>query len=269
MNQKLIIPGLDVDETGLVYGCEVLRLKKNFQERMELAKSVVSNFKQIVDAVVEYKTDAIADGRIYPKCYRRKERDGVYGDGIPEKEIARGLFLIGDSSRFMLQPCAEEDIGTVVDYEIPLFHTRSKDAPRKVDMISVGRNSDEIFILELKAWNANDHLMRCLLEAHAYSLFADREKLKCDYKVSPSAKIVICPVVFKDSIAYEDFRAMQDGEAQPLMDLKKLIEADTEVEVRFAVLDKNAIPAFPPDPTGREFQADKWWYGTRSNFGEK
>ena len=121
------------------------------------------------------------------------------------------------------------DLGTILDYQIPLKNVRS-DKAGKVDLVSYNSNKNEIYFIELK-WNtAKDTLLRCILEAYTYSKIVDEEKFKKDFKINKEALIVPCVLIFNGTNAAEMY---QNEKEYPY--LHKLIN---ELKVKIKVIDK-------------------------------
>lgn len=161
-----------------------------------------------------------------------------------EKNIAKALFRLSEENLPIrlyesTNPRILNDIGTVQDFEVPLFYP----GKRNIDLISkVGKS--RLLILELKRNHAKETLLRCILEAYTYSKICDRKILRDTFAMENTAKIVICPLIFTDSTAHED---LEDIDNRP--NLRKLIseieKADKEVAIRFAILDNACFQSVP------------------------
>ena len=167
------------------------------------------------------------------------------------------------------------NIGAIEDYEVPLLLKGSNTLKRCIDLVSVVRSpdgqADKIFFLELKKNNSQETLMRCILEAYTYMLFSDRKRIRQDFHVSSSARIVICPLIFKgvNNAAYEDLLALKrkqrDDGGSDLNELVEeikaqsvLVESKPPIEFCVGVLDADKIQQMAPqDRDGKQFQ-EEW-----------
>ena len=201
-----------------------------------------------------------------------------------EKMIARALCLLSKSGKrlpldtelsFGHDLIIESDLGKFIDYEVPLFRKGN----RKIDLISVKNNS--LYIIELKRHKSNETLVRCLMEAFSYYLFdklANRESLRDKdrfkghlteaFGLNDSSTTVVCPLIFKGSRAWNDLKAIKDGEPLGIRILQlvqemKRIAGTPNFGVSCAVIDPydtriRRMEEWPCDSDGRKFAADDW-----------
>lgn len=232
---------------------------------------VTCNLKAIKDDIERY----VKGKTRYPKSYdvRGASHKMQYKKAVAEKEIARAM--INWQRKFNTSiPLSGESttnsIGELRNYEVPFFvGKKNRAVGEKIDIISVTDAKRELYILELKNNQSNETLLRCLLEAFTYSLFADRVRLKEAYGASQNAKIVICPLIFKGTRPYKDFVEL-NGKAE-FEKLLKEMEQVGDVKVKFAVLDANDwgdekkyTTEFPSDCEGKEFKPE-WLWGVKNN----
>lgn len=111
-----------------------------------------------------------------------------------------------------------EDIGHVLNYEVPLYGKNSDDGG-EIDLFSYNEKKDTAFILELKKPDAPDTLLRCIMEVYNYWSRVDRVKLLRDFSLSPDTSVTPAVLVFKDSVAANEYDSLYD---RP--NLKYLIE---------------------------------------------
>ena len=105
--------------------------------------------------------------------------------------------------------------GTVVDYQIPLKDSQNDKGVGKIDLISYNEKNNELFILELKKPESDESFLRCCLEAYTYSKIINKDKLIKDFQsarhilcsIKSDAKIVPCPLVFKESKAATEYKS--------------------------------------------------------------
>ncbi len=144
-----------------------------------------------------YKTKSHSTPRVPPSSSNRDEE--------------RTAILLFKSKRTF------EDFGTIIDYQVPLKNNNKNKKVGKIDLLSI--KDDNFFILELKIKdNKNDGLLLSALEAYTYSKIIDADKLKKDYNISPSCKIVPAPLIFKGSRPFNEFQSDEYPLLHRLMD---------------------------------------------------
>jgi len=72
-----------------------------------------------------------------------------------------------------------ENIGQIIDYQIPINNSKY-DKYGKVDLLSEINN--DLILIELKANNNSETLLRCVLEIYTYYKQLDLDKLRIDFK---------------------------------------------------------------------------------------
>lgn len=209
----------------------------------------------------------------YPKSYNVNcsSHRMQYKAAVPEKEIARAMINWQRKFRKSI-PLREESttnsIGELRNYEVPFFVGKNNHVVgERIDIISVTDDKRELYILELKNNQSPETILRCLLEAFTYSLFADRVRLKEAYGASQNAKIVICPLIFKGTTPFEQLKQL-NGKPE-FAKLLREMERVGDVKVKFAVLDANDwgdekkyTTEFPSDCDGKEFKPE-WLWGVK------
>ena len=111
-----------------------------------------------------------------------------------------------------------EDIGCVLNYEIPLYGN-SKDDGGEIDLLSFNKEKNAAFVLELKKPNANDTLLRCIMEVFNYWSRVDRERLLKNFNLSPDTGVIPAVLVFERCVAAIEYASL---DVRP--NLKHLIE---------------------------------------------
>ncbi len=106
-----------------------------------------------------------------------------------EQRIAMKLF-----NNKTLQPFNE-----VFHYQTPL-----KDG-RGIAIDLLARDTDSVYILELKRPESKETLLRCVLEIYTYYLMLDYEKLFQDFNIRNNPALRKGVLIFKNSQAYTDF----------------------------------------------------------------
>lgn len=72
-----------------------------------------------------------------------------------------------------------EGIGKFFDYQIPLKKSQKDTGVGKIDLVSI--DGDKLRLIEIKAEDAKDTLLRCVLEAYTYSKQLDSDRFKSEY----------------------------------------------------------------------------------------
>jgi len=242
--------------------------------RRKLLKWTTGHLPIIVEAICTYRKKRV--NNLYPNPYNHARwgehlKGGKYANDTKatyEKHIARGLFFWqckNDYTRIPLHgKYSTRSIGTIQDYEVPLFYTGKKDGGRKIDLVSTRPGPDELIILELKNNRSTETILRCLLEAFTYSLLIDRARAKESFGVSQKAKVIICPLIFQGTAPYNDLLFNIDQDAQLFDPLIASMKKLGNVDVRFAVLDEkdwhlaDGTVVFPPAPDGKTTFKTEW-----------
>ena len=99
-------------------------------------------------------------------------------------------------------------IGSCKDYQIPLKENQDSKAG-KIDLLSVDVNEKIVFILENKAPEADDTMLRCVLEIYTYYKQVNKEKLLNDFGYS-GYNIIASPLVFYKSKAYNEMNDIKN-----------------------------------------------------------
>lgn len=284
MSKKISDFRKDIDGL-LVYDCEDLNnthQRKGLKTWKECVPWLKENFRWIIDSALEYSQSA-PEVLPYPFEYNKEnkngKRDGLYikpkvvNRGKPEDHIAMGLYNLSKSGKSIVLKRvdgAATDIGEVVDYQVPIFHTSHTGGGRKIDLLSIKREvcngiiQEKLYILELKRDRSVETLPRCLMEAYTYSVMVKRDKLIHDYGLSPDAKIVVCPLIFDQGEPFDEYMDYVTGESVWVSELVKCItDHDSQIGVEFAILDRKGLEnAIPADKAGNPF--DKRWFAGSS-----
>lgn len=257
----------------LVYDCEDLNNITNRKGLMTWEDCIpwlIDNMEAVIKSARKY-ANSKPKVQPYPYPYnqpKKSRREGIYiktgvkNKGKGEDHIAMGLFNLSRKALplgLKQHPKATPDIGTIEDYQTPIFHTSYTGKSRKIDLISVKRGSKpELFILELKRYKSKETLVRCLMEAYSYSVMINREKLLNDFHLDGNAKITICPLFFNEGEPFKEFIKLADGELGNLSSLMDAIlkhDKDPRLNIKFAILDRDYLAkAIPKDKDGNEFK---------------
>ncbi len=134
-------------------------------------------------------------------------------DGIPMRlDSNRGEELIAMA---MKRQGVLPIVGRILDYQTPLKNERDERAG-KIDLLAY--DGATLRILELKAPESTETMLRCVLEGYTYSKIADRAKLLSDFDLPADTAVEACPFVFRGG---EQWDEMQHDRPR----LKKLIAA--------------------------------------------
>ena len=98
-----------------------------------------------------------------------------------------------------------EHIGKIIDYQTPLKNVQSDDAG-KIDLLSWNKEKKRAYILEFKAQESQETLLRCILEIDTYSRIVDIGKLFEDFKLPAEATVRKAALIYCGSRLYEDFK---------------------------------------------------------------
>lgn len=108
----------------------------------------------------------------------------------------------------------------IIDYQTPLKEKRV-DRVGKIDLLGYdGRN---LVILELKDWDSEETMLRCVLEAYTYWKTVDHNKLMDDFAGelgSEPKEVLASPLVFEDG-----YQALSMKQRMP--NLEELMKATT------------------------------------------
>ncbi len=127
-----------------------------------------------------------------------------------------------------------DEIGTILDYQVPLKDTSEDKGLGKIDLISYNQAKKTLFLIELKnEGNVQDTLLRAMLEIYTYCKIVNQEKLINDClnnqefifsrlvnHVNPEeVKVVPAVLLVKDSLASDELEEMETGERPKLLAL--------------------------------------------------
>ncbi len=91
-----------------------------------------------------------------------------------------------------------DEIGVILDYQIPLKNSRDDKGVGKIDLISYNKKNNNLHLIELKYNNNDETLLRAVLEAYTYYKRADKDKLMNDYL---SSKFILSKVLLKSNLS--------------------------------------------------------------------
>jgi len=75
-----------------------------------------------------------------------------------------------------------DELGYVIDYQVPLKDTRADKGAGKIDLISFNEEAKTLYLIELKYKHNTEALLRASLESYTYFKLVKIDKLLADYK---------------------------------------------------------------------------------------
>ena len=75
-----------------------------------------------------------------------------------------------------------DELGYVMDYQVPLKDTRANKGVGKIDLISFNQTHNTLYLIELKYKENIETLLRASLKSYTYYSIIDQKKLLADYK---------------------------------------------------------------------------------------
>ncbi len=95
-------------------------------------------------------------------------------------------------------------LGKILDYQVPLKNRRD-DAAGKIDLLAYDGRT--LRILELKAPNSDETMLRCILEGYTYLRVVDQKGLLKDFGLPGDTEVKASPLVFRDSRPFLEMTA--------------------------------------------------------------
>ena len=138
--------------------------------------------------------------------YKVEGHDGVTENpdsNRAEERIALGMF--GNTY---------ENIGKIIDYQTPLKNARTDKHVGKIDLLS--ETDNEIWLIELKKYDSDETLLRCVLESYTNYKMVDTIKLKQDFGLDPEKPVRPAAIVFRDQDQHESYQK-PDSSVRKLM----------------------------------------------------
>lgn len=125
-------------------------------------------------------------------------------------------------------------LGAILEYQIPLKSRRDDRGVGKIDLVSVDSSKNKAFIIELKAHDNREGLLKAILEITTYSYQLNEHQLLEDLCI-PNNAITKSVLLEKESQGYKEAREL---ESRP--NLRKLIKA-FDIEIFLLESRKNSI----------------------------
>ena len=96
-------------------------------------------------------------------------------------------------------------IGKIIDFQVPLKDIKD-DKLGEIDLLAHNKDTNEVYILELKKPQSPETLLRCILEVYTYSKIVDQNRLLKDFNLEGN-NIRKAVVIFEDSQANRDYKS--------------------------------------------------------------
>jgi hypothetical protein len=130
------------------------------------------------------------------KSYQVESHDGK----LPRRESKRGEER--DAIKMFEKPCGP--LGVMLDYQVPLRDMPLKDTANdkvekvgKIDLVAYHEGDGILRIIEYKAQNSTETMLRCILEIYTYSRILDAKKLRGDFEYPRKKDKENCPKIRK------------------------------------------------------------------------
>ncbi len=160
--------------------------------------------------------------------YRTNSHDGVVSTGIApgssnriEERYALNMYNKSkDGINF-------DEIGTIIDYQIPLKNSKADLGLGKIDLIS--KTQDYIWLHELKIGKNKETLLRCVLEIATYYQLLSKSTFinsYSEFKGYTVDKIKKGILIQKGSSQAEELEEMKSGKREHLYDLMKILDVE-------------------------------------------
>lgn len=100
-----------------------------------------------------------------------------------------------------------ENESVAIDFQVPLKNKRTDKGIGKIDVLAYNSAENKIYFMELKRPDNKETILRCALEAYAYSKIVDADKFLQDYQdagllktdLTKDPTIVPCVLIFEGS----------------------------------------------------------------------
>lgn len=175
------------------------------------------NYTGITADTKEQYTEVIAerllDNLDALKNIERITRKSSYNSGHEWKPINPDLPRSEEQIARSMMGHTYEHIGKIIDYQTPLKNVQSDDAG-KIDLLSWNEEKNCAYILEFKAQESQETLLRCILEIDTYSRIVDIGKLLKDFELPTEATVRKAALVYRHSRLHTHFH---DANVKKLM----------------------------------------------------
>lgn len=110
------------------------------------------------------------------------------------------------------------EIGRFIDYQVPLKGKQADNAG-KIDLVSYNKDSNVVYLHELKLFQNSDTLLKCILQIETYYRLLNHEKFKKSFNFKEEVKIKKSLLIFENSDQHKEIENLADTSA-----LKELIK---------------------------------------------
>lgn len=216
-----------IEDIGNFYKQEFLNYRGT-TDKGELYTEIIAGF--IIKHIEVFKNNIKPTRR--DNSYKMDTHNGEYDEKSMRVEDITAIK--------MFNQCKEESldhIGKIIDYQTPLSNKQG-DGLGKIDLLA--DDGKQLIILELKRFDSEETMLRCVMEGYTYLKTVDKQKLLADFGCPENYGLSASPFVFKDGAQY---REMQKDRPN-LKRLMELLESKpyfiTEDNEEFSVTEKIA-----------------------------
>lgn len=213
-DEAIMSPSIFYKE-GFIKSEEILEDGKTLRTEA-IAKYILDNFEQFdkIGSISRKKTYKTAghDGDI------SKSRDPK----ISERKLAKILFSLSFNSDYRY-----EEIGKLLDYEIPLKNSLKDKGVGTIDLLAINDDKRKAYILELKKEDSPESMLKCVLEGYTYSRIVDKKRLFDSFDIPEDYMLVPAVFVFKHKEQWNQIQELKAGKRPMLKDLIKQLSVET------------------------------------------
>jgi len=155
-----------------------------------------------------YYYDVIAEYLLQPKNKDILEAIPGSGRGLPYKQPKHNHRQKEKRLAHGLHKTIFDDIGEILDFEIPLYKSKKDKRVGEFDMLAYNGNKKQYSIIELKnQGNTWDSLLHAILQVCTYYRQINKEKLIAEYENPSDKDIRKVVLIFKDSRQYRELKS--------------------------------------------------------------
>lgn len=101
-------------------------------------------------------------------------------------------------------------LGRILEYQIPLKSKRANSGVGKIDLVSINTNANQSFIIELKARNNIEGLLKAVLEIATYEHQLNKDSFRIDMNIPEGAIILKAVLLENGSQSYNEARELSE-----------------------------------------------------------
>ncbi|MFP4333701.1 MAG: hypothetical protein ACLFQJ_10415 [Campylobacterales bacterium] len=179
-------------------------------------------------------SEFIIDEKVYcdekiKKITRKRKYKTVSHDGKTDNN--KGAKKEDPDEKIVAKKLFNKDVknlGTVIDYEVPLKSSNEDSGVGKIDMIS--KKDKTLYFIELKKQDSKELILRAILELQSYYETCDREKLIKDFSLEGEiTEVKKAILLFKDSKIANMYDELLKKINSKTIDLMKLLEIEVVI----------------------------------------